>query len=247
MGEIGTTLAFALAAALATVFGGGIVLSRRDWNQAALHSFVAIGAGFMIGTTFVEMVPEAMALTPSAPLFFLAGYLLIHFFEHTLAPHLHVGEEVHTDKMLDPRAGTLAVVALSIHALFDGISIGSGVLVSDELGTVVFLAVLLHKIPDGFTVASILLASGRSRRLALTAAGGLGLATILGAIGISLNPALLGAGLSLSAGTLLYVAATDLLPEINRDRLPWMSLLVFAGCLLFFLTNLLLKGMGLAH
>ena len=66
---------------------------------------------------------------------------------------------------LCPRhTGNAVLVGLSVHALFDGVAIGSGFVVSNWLGWLIFLAILLHKAPEGFTMASVMLASGRSRR-----------------------------------------------------------------------------------
>ena len=59
------------------------------------------------------------------------------------------------------------MAGLSVHALFDGVAIGSGFVVSNWLGWLIFLAILLHKAPEGFTMASVMLASGRSRTMAL--------------------------------------------------------------------------------
>jgi len=94
---------------------------------------------------------------------------------------------------------------------------------------VIFVAVFLHKLPEGFTVASVALASGRGRKAAIWAAGALGVATLLGVALTSLLRAQLKYALPLAAGVTVYVAATDLLPEVNREPNWKMALLVFAG------------------
>src|SRR5262249_22853989 len=113
-----------LAAALANVAGGLVVVARRAWSEPLLKSFVALGAGFMLAATFLRMLPESMRLAPRwAPLLILAGYFLVHFFEHTVAPHFHFGEEVHGELMVNPAVGFSALVGLSTHTFFDGVSI----------------------------------------------------------------------------------------------------------------------------
>jgi zinc and cadmium transporter len=73
-------------------------LSRRNWERSYLRYFVALGAGFMLATALVEMVPESINLRgPYAGFLILGGYLLVHFFEHTVTPHFHFGEETHAD------------------------------------------------------------------------------------------------------------------------------------------------------
>ena len=133
-----------------------------------------------------------------------------------------------------------------IHAFFDGVSITIGFLVSTQLGVLIFLAILLHKLPEGFTVASMVLAAGRNRREALMASLLLGIATFAGSclalffgrIEVWSRP-LSAYALPLSAGVTLYVAASDLIPEVNKHEGGLRtSLMVFAGVALFYLAEL---------
>ena len=118
-----------LVAALANVAGGLILVSRRHWNDLVLRYFVALGAGFMLATTLVHMLPVAVAGSGRGPLLILGGYFLVHFFEHTVAPHFHFGEETHAHAMESPGASWTALAGLSVHAFFDGLSIASGLAV----------------------------------------------------------------------------------------------------------------------
>jgi zinc transporter ZupT len=93
--------------------------------------------------------------------------------------------------------------------------------------------------PEGFTVASVMLASGRSRSVALVSAVVLALTTVLGVLVINLLPGWVQAGLPLSAGVAIYVAATDLVPEVNREPGIRMALVFFAGVLMFLVIKLL--------
>ena len=77
---------------------------------------------------------------------------------------------------------------LSVHALFDGVAIGSGFVVTNALGWLIFLAIFLHKAPEGFTMASVMLASGRSRTAAFYSAVVLAAATLAGVLVIELVP-----------------------------------------------------------
>jgi len=240
------SLLLGAAAASANVAGGLVVTARRRWNELLLKYFVALGAGFMIAATFLRMLPESLALSPRAPGLILLGYFLVHFFEHTVAPHFHFGEEVHDEVMMDPTVSTSALIGLSIHTFFDGVSIASGFLVSMPLGLLIFCAVFLHKFPEGFTVASIALASGRGKRGALIGTGILAGATLLGVIGMNYFASAVAWALPVSTGVTLYVAATDLMPEVNEERGVRMALVVFLGVALFWLTELGLETLGLS-
>jgi ZIP family zinc transporter/zinc and cadmium transporter len=239
------SLLLGIAAAGANVLGGLVVVARREWNDLVLKYFIALGAGFMLAATFLRMLPESMRLSAMAPLLMLGGYFLVHLFEHTIAPHFHFGEEVHSDLMVHPAVGFSALVGLSTHTFFDGVSIASGFLVSVPLGLLIFFAVALHKIPEGFTVASIALASGRGKKGALTASGVLAASTLAGVLSMNRFAEAVPYALPLSTGVTLYVAASDLMPEVNEERGPRMPLVVFLGVALFGLCEVVLSRAGL--
>src|SRR2546429_2332206 len=229
------TFRTALAAGLGLVAAtgnlvGGYFVVRRDWPRKYLQYFLALGAGYMLAVAFVEVIPESVRLSgESALLYVLIGYFIIHLFEHTIAPHFHFGEETHHEEFSHQHAQTTVLLGLTIHTFFDGVAIAAGFLVSTWLGAVIFVAVFLHKLPEGFTVASMVLASGQGRRSALRAAAALGGATLLGVALTSVMQAQLQYALPLAGGVTLYVAGTDLLPEVNREPNWRMALLVFAG------------------
>jgi zinc and cadmium transporter len=234
---MGHDLAFrtALAAGLGLVAAagnliGGYFVVRRDWPRKYLQYFLALGAGYMLAVAFVDVIPESIRLAgEQALVFVLVGYFLVHLFEHTIAPHFHFGEETHHEEMSHHHARTTILLGLTIHTFFDGVAIAAGFLVSVWLGAMIFVAVFLHKLPEGFTVASVVLASGQGRRKAILAAGLLGAATLLGVLLTSVLQSQLKYALPLSGGVTVYVAATDLLPEVNREPNWRMAALVFVG------------------
>ncbi len=236
------SLSLGLIAGLAD-FLGGVLLVRRSPSAKALRYFVALGAGFMLAAALLEMIPEGIRLNAKwAPLLVLIGYCGVHLLEHTLVPHFHFGEETHHHEFLSARKSYSVLLGLAAHTFFDGIAIGSGFVVANWLGWLLFIAVFLHKLPEGFTVASVMLASGQGRRAALNSALFLGATTVLGVLVINYQPTWVGAGLPLSAGVTIYVAATDLLPEVNREPGIKMALVFFIGVLVFFLARLLGPG-----
>jgi len=193
------SLLLGVLAALADV-AGGLVLVRARGVERYLRYFVALGAGFLMATALVEMVPESLKRSPSvAPVMIMLGYCAVHLLEHTINAHFHFGEETHHDEFVSHKTGTSVLVGLSVHALFDGVAIGSGFVVSNWLGWLIFLAIFLHKAPEGFTMASVMLASGRSRSAALYSAIALAAATIGGVLVIELVPSCVDYGLPISA------------------------------------------------
>lgn len=242
MNPILVSLLLGLTAAGANIFGGAIIV-QRHWERAYLKYFVALGAGFMLATALVEMVPASLELRGrEAGFLVLLGYLIIHFFEHTVTPHFHFGEETHKDEFVHSHKSYSVLLGLVIHTFFDGIAIASGFIVSDWLGWVIFTAVFVHKIPEGFTVASVMLASGRSRGIAWGASVILGAATLAGVMVMALFRHEVAFGLPLSAGVTIYVAASDLIPEVNKEPGVKMALLVFVGVAFLFVMDSVFHG-----
>lgn len=222
-----------MLAALADI-AGGLVLVRSRGIERYMRYFVALGAGFLMAVALLEMTPESLHLNPvMGPLLIMAGYCAVHLLEHTINSHFHFGEETHHDEFVSARTGYSVLGGLSVHALFDGVAIGSGFVVNGALGWLIFLAVFLHKAPEGFTMASVMLASGRSRTMAFYSAVILAAATIAGVLVIELAPRWMPYGLPVSAGVALYVGASDLVPEVNREPGIRMALVFFFGVAAF--------------
>ncbi len=236
---------------LATLAGAGVVLggallgARPRWSAHALRWFVAVGAGFLLAVAFLRMLPEALELQPKWALWLvLAGYFLTHLFEHTLVPHFHFGEETHVE-IVSGRSSVAAVAGLGIHSLFDGVSIAAGYHVSPVLGWIVFVAILLHKLPEGFTVASIVRAGGGSAGRAVGASAIVGLACVAGAAVLQGRPSWAGDGLALATGVTVYVAATDLVPEVNKEVGRNLAFMVLAGAAGYLLLAWALARLGI--
>src|SRR5579863_9265643 len=235
-----TSLLLGLLAALADI-AGGLVLVRARGIERFLRYFVALGAGFLMATAVVEMAPESLRMSPRlGPILIMAGYCVVHLLEHTINSHFHYGEETHKGEFVSTHTGYSVLGGLSVHALFDGVAIGSGFALSNWLGWLIFLAILLHKAPEGFTMASVMLASGSSRATAFWSAVALAAATLVGVLVIQLVPRWVPYGLPISAGVAIYVAATDLVPEVNREPGIRMALVFFAGVGGFLLLRMLL-------
>jgi zinc transporter ZupT len=254
-------LIFGLLAAFANILGGLILFPsklHRNYKQM-LRYLLALGAGFMLSVTIFELIPESIVLWRKfSPvtiddlylpmLLLMGGYLLTQFFEHTVAPHIHLGEEMHPDEMISASTAYTAVGGLLIHTFFDGVSIAAAAQIDLKIGFLVFIAVFLHKFPEGFTVGSMVMAAGKGLREVLIATSVIGFTTLLGVMAFYFVGTNLGFSvayaLPISAGITLYVAASDLIPEVNHHggKSPFVSLSVFGGVALFFLTHLLVHS-----
>ncbi len=240
------TVALGVAAAAVEVVGGYVVAGKRLVSYRVQGMLMALGAGFLLSLVITELIPASIrVLDNAAMLYILLGYSTLHFFEHTVVQHLHFGEETHHDVMISKIATYSAIAGLLVHAFFDGMSIAVGLQVSERIGFLVFVAVLLHKFPEGITTASILLASAQPRRTAARGALLVGLATLIGILTSlvvhEFNPLWLSGVFAFSAGTALYVGASDLIPEVNRSGTRATPVAVFAGMVLFYATSRLVE------
>lgn len=235
-----TPLLYALLAALANVVGGIAVAAHQRRSLKMLNALIAIAAGFMIAVVVTDMMPEALSRGDrSAPFVMLAGYLIVHLAQHTLAQHFHFGEETHA---VSPAISVSALSGLLVHTFVDGVAIASGFAVGERLGVLVFVAVTLHKLPEGVAIASLFLAAGWSRGAAVAAAGALGLATLLGVVLTHVAGPLREHGLALAAGVTLYVAASNLVPEFQSRRGWRLAMYFFGGCATYVFARWALGG-----
>lgn len=265
--QLSTLILLGLLAAAANVVGGLLLFPSESLrnNQRALKLLVALGAGFLLAVNFIEIVPRTLTLwlnlrglatarTEDVFIFpfllLLAGYLLVHFFEQTFTQHIHIGEN--SSAVIEPSVAYTAIGGMLFHSFFDGIAIAAATAVNFSAGVLVFLAIFLHKLPEGFTVASLMIAAGNNAARALMASAVVGAVTFGGVLcvavlGTNVNNAIPFL-LPLSAGVALYVAASELIPELHHHGgKSWLfSLFVFAGVAAFFLLHSFLHG-ALGH
>ena len=242
------TFLFGVAAALAEIFGGSLIYFGKSWPRRVQETLLALGAGFILALVFLKLVPASIrAIGDTAMLYCVLGFATIHFFEHTIVGHFHFGEETHSDVMVSKVASLSAFSGLFVHAFFDGFTISIGMQFDFGIGILIFLAVLLHKFPEGLTIGSIVIAAGYSRKAVMLSTVGLAAATMLGVCTLfvfqGIGVGAIGAGFAFSAGVAVYVGASDLIPEINKskDRIP--PLVVFAGMILFYLSDRILESL----
>lgn len=224
-------LAYGLSAALANVLGAIAVAWRASWGVRVLDTMLSFAAGFLISVSLIDLYPHSLVVAGAiAPAIVLGAYVLVHLTQHTIGRHFHFGEETHSVSEL---IGVSALVGLLMHTFVDGVAVASGLRVSPALGALVFVAVLLHKFPEGLAISSLFLAAGARRRTAILAAAALGVSTIAGLLLTDELPFLRHYGLAISAGVTMYVAASNLVPELQDRRGLRIPLSFVAGCGLY--------------
>ena len=231
---------------LIALVGGLTVLLPRRWLQALLLPLVALAAGSLLGGALFHMLPEGFAvLEPrQAGAWIAAGFTLFLALEQLL--HWH---HSHHQGLRGAAPGAEPVVALillgdGLHNLTCGLGVASTYLIHPAAGVATWLAAAAHEIPQELGDFGVLVHSGWRPRQALLWNGVSALTFPLGALlawGLR-GSNLLAPLVLLAAGNFLYIAASDLVPEIKARLAPQEALLGFA----WFAAGLLLLA-GLAR
>lgn len=236
----------AVIASLASVILVSLVsligLTTLSMNEARIRRlaafFVSFAVGALLGDAFIHLIPETFGGTRSrgSPLersLLVLGGMMSFFIVEKLLRHGHGVLNAHhhgSPTVAHPELAAINVLGDAIHNFIDGVLIGASYLASPTLGVSTTIAVLLHEIPQELGDFGILIHSGlRVRKAVLLnlasasiAIGGTGTALLIGSVAQEAVASLL---LPFTAGGFVYLAAADLIPELQRDR-SWRALVV---------------------
>ncbi len=189
-------------------------------NKLISH-LVSFAVGALLGGAFLHLIPQAFAhedVGPDTPIYIVLGIMLFFVLERFLNLH----HEHHVDQKVDRVRPivTMNVIGGGMHNLVDGMLIAAAYGVSLESGGITTLAILLHQIPQEMGDFGILLHGGLSPRKALLynflSGGGAVIGALIsiaiGNLASEYSPILL----ALTAGAFVYIAASDLIPELHR-------------------------------
>jgi len=241
------------AAGAATFFGMILILIRPAWSRLHSGELVSYAAGVLLGVGILHILPESMELSGNAPYYLILSFILFYFLEHHLFFHAS-HEELHHSGLehsghgacceTPHPLGSVAFFGMALHSLIDGLVIGSGFEANVRIGFLSALGVISHEVPEGIVMLSILLHYGYSTRRAAIFTALVALATPVGAIGTyalirEANISSLGNFMALAAGSFIYIAASDLIPESHRIRGVKGSLSLCAGVLTAYIAGIL--------
>ncbi|MDR2192379.1 MAG: ZIP family metal transporter [Endomicrobium sp.] len=219
---------YSLIAASSALLGALLVLKFHRWAEKNSIILINFAAGVMISLAFLDLLPEGLEANPAALLYVLGGFLFMFFLQYVILFH-----PCHDDSCL-AHADTASVAGLSLHSFIDGLIIAVGFSANAGTGVLAAFAVLFHKLPDGITISSILVHTGASAKkifsFSLLTACFTPIGTVLGlALFKNISQGALGALLSLTAGSFLFLAASDLIPETHKCKNRFAPLTLFAG------------------
>jgi len=248
------TLASVIAVSFISLIGIGTLAIQERFLRKYTFVLISLAIGALLGDAFIHLIPEAFAKMDATTtgLLIIGGILLFLVFEKILHWHHHLsgegtsycdqgickpGDKIHP-------VGHIVIVSDGVHNFLDGIIIGASYLVSIEVGIATTIAVILHEIPQEIGDFGVLLHAGFSKMKALLVNLFSALLAIVGAVVVLLlnesAETIVRWLVPISAGGFIYIAASDLIPEMQKIKEAKHSLLQIAAILIGVLGMFLL-------
>lgn len=247
---LGYIILFTLVGSVFSLIGGVFLLFYEKKTLKYSHFLAAFAAGTLLGTVFFDLLPEAVDEGKHVNIFLwtligILGFFLLERFVHWF--HHHQTE--YTNEPVKPTV-PLIIIGDSVHNFIDGVVIAATFLVSIPLGIVTTLAVAAHEIPQEIGDFGILLHKGLRRKKVLTVNIASALTAVLGAlitfwVGERIKESL-PILLAITAGFFIYIAASDLIPEIHHENRKGFAVietaLMFVGVMTIWVFITLLES-----
>lgn len=216
---LGQIILLTLAGSILSLAGGLLLLLKKDWNRNFSLLLTSFAAGVLLATAFFDLFPESLetlaekggdVFTPA-----LGGIVLFFILERTLV-WFHHHHEAHGVKP------TVWMITLGdgVHNFIDGVAIAATYMLNPAVGTVTALAVAAHEIPQEIADFSVLLSQGLKRSKAIMFNVASACTALVGAVGMYFFAdqleAYLGEIIAFTAGMFVYIALSDLIPELHH-------------------------------
>lgn len=236
-------LVTSLLAAVVTSLGIYTIRRHTGWGQRNTTYFICFAAGVLIAASFLHIVPKSFTMNARAPIWLLVGFLGLHLLNRYLTAFVCDKDPGKTDYVI----GIVPMLGIGFHSFIDGFIYSVTFTVSILTGYLATAGMVLHEFPEGIITYLLLVRGGFSERRAMTLAFLAAAATTPLGMLVSyplihdIGQNTLGALLALSAGALVYVGATHLLPRAEQEHRKG-SLLALAGGVLVAVVIVLSKA-----
>ncbi len=210
-----------LAGSAISLAGGALIFTTKKRRDRALLIAMPFGAGALLAAAFFDLLPEAFEQAPvdETLIWVLVGFLAFFLFERS-ASWFHAHHE-HDHRGKDSAQRKLIILGDLVHNAIDGVAIGAAFVVNPALGIITTIAVSAHEIPKELGTFALLLSRGWKDKTVLLANIATAVATIVTAVLVfSLGGAdqfPVAAILAATAGFFIYIAASDIIPEIHEQ------------------------------
>lgn len=218
-------LVYAFIASVSSIIGGLLPVYTR-LKHIRTNYLIGFAAGVLISTAVFEMLPEAVLEANIEIVNPLAlGFFSLYLLEKSVMIHACKETEcdIHTK-------GWVGMIGLGLESVLDGVAIAVGYITQPALGLIIAFAVAVHELPVGFSTSVIMMRSDFNRKNTLVALFVTSFLTVVGALVAGVFPReYFGLILAFTAGTFIYIGASDLLPHAH-ERVDWIVVVsVIAG------------------
>lgn len=227
-----TAFGASLLAAVVTAIGIYTIRHFEAWGKKYSIYFICFAAGVLVSVSFLHIIPKAFEMSVHAPAYLLGGFVVMHLFNRFITAFV-------CERGPDTRygIGLVPMIGIGFHSFIDGFVYSITFAVSIFTGVLAATGMVLHEFPEGIIIYLLLIRGGFSEKSALVWAFlAASISTPLGML-VSwpyisqIDKPLLGALLSLSAGALVYVGATHLLPQAEKEPRKYSLCALGAGIL----------------
>lgn len=233
---------FSFLTFLSTLAGGLFGLRQRE----QLHYIESFTVGVLLGVCFFDIVPEAFRITTSlgsgpTPMLvaLVTGFLVFHVLEKAIV--IHHSHEGQYAEHKHPSVGLFGAFGLAFHSFLDGVGIGVGFHVSPAVGLLIAIAVIAHDFSDGLNTVALMLTHKNTTRktfILLLLDASTPVVGVASTYVFRFPESWLVLYLGFFAGFLLYIGASDLLPEAHSKHSSWSMLgLTALGAVFIFLVT----------
>ena len=232
LGPFWAVIAASFLACLVTTVGIVVISKHEAWGTEHSAYFMSFAAGVLISVSFLHIIPKSFGMNDGAPMFLLAGFLGIYIMNRFLNVYI-----CHEYECKDYAMGIIPMLGIGLHSFVDGVIYSVTFNVSVLTGVLAAIGMVLHEFPEGIVTFVLLDRAGFSRRRSalyafLAAAVTTPLGTLVSYPFINkVKGATLGLLLAVSAGALVYVGATHLLPAVEREQKRYTMVALAAGVL----------------
>jgi zinc and cadmium transporter len=222
-----------LVAALVTCTGIFTIRRFADWGRRNTAYFMCFAAGVLVSASFLHIIPTAFSMNRNAPIYVAVGFFGLHLFNRLITASAYQGNPERAESGI----GVAPVLGIGLHSFIDGIVYSVAFSTSVFTGVLATAGMILHEFPEGIITYLLLVRGGFTRRssliLSLLAAAATTPAGMLLSYPIisRIEGHALGALLAISGGALIYVGATHLLPQAEKERKRFSFAAVGAGIL----------------
>ena len=220
-----------LACAVTTI--GIYVISKYErWGREHSAYFMSFAAGVLISVSFVHIIPKSFGMNGTAPVFLLVGFLAVYLFNRFLQLYI-----CHEYECAAYTVGIIPMLGIGLHSFIDGVIYSVTFNVSIFIGVLAAIGMILHEFPEGIVTFVLLERGGFSqKKSALYAFLAAALSTPLGTLVSypfisNIKQSTLGILLAISAGALVYVGASHLLPAVEKENKKYSVFALAAGVL----------------